>query len=338
MAGVAGEALLRTAERDALDAAEEFLTFGACTSRPPSGRTGSRSSYSRRSRARWDSPTSPGGSAEDALMRAVFEHARAVRWVSDNVLARGETGVSMPTDPPVPFRDTDDALDALASIAEAGGLPDARLLDSIEVTRTSEPIEWTTRPREAFLRILQSGEAGVQPWTRWTVSVSCRACCRPGARCGADPSATRTIRSAVDVHLTTALAEMGRLLTTADADHPDGCRALATPLIETGCCSALLHDIGKTGEGGHVPVGTRVTTEVLDHMRIRGTTRELAAFMVAEHLLLPDTATRRDLTDENLVLDVAAGWAHPSGSPLTLLAEADAAATGPAAWTPWRQT
>ena len=98
--------------------------------------------------------------AEDALMRAVFEHARAVRWVSDNVLAAARR-VSMPTDPPVPFRDTDDALDALASIAEAGGRPDARLLDSIEVTRTSEPIQWTTETREAFLRILRSGEAGV---------------------------------------------------------------------------------------------------------------------------------------------------------------------------------
>jgi [protein-PII] uridylyltransferase len=61
--------------------------------------------------------------------------------------------------------------------------------------------------------------------------------------------------------------------------------------------------------------------------------------MVAEHLLLPDTATRRDLSDENLVLDVAAkvGTVERLAA-LYLLTKADAAATGPAAWTPWRAT
>ena len=58
-----------------------------------------------------------------------------------------------------------------------------------------------------------------------------------------------------------------------------------------------------------------------------------------EHLLLPDTATRRDLGDENLILDVAARVGTPERlAALYLLAKADALATGPAAWTPWRQT
>ncbi len=65
-------------------------------------------------------------------------------------------------------------------------------------------------------------------------------------------------------------------------------------------------------------------------------TRELAAFMVAEHLLLPDTATRRDLTDDDLILDVAAAdrdagtarGAVPPGARPTR------AATGPAAVDP----
>jgi [protein-PII] uridylyltransferase len=61
--------------------------------------------------------------------------------------------------------------------------------------------------------------------------------------------------------------------------------------------------------------------------------------MVAEHLLLPDTATRRDLTDENLILGVAARIGSSERlAALALLAMADAAATGPAAQTPWRMT
>jgi [protein-PII] uridylyltransferase len=102
---------------------------------------------------------------------------------------------------------------------------------------------------------------------------------------------------------------------------------------------ALLHDIGKTGEGNHVPVGARIAIQILERMPLPGETRELAAFMVAQHLLLPDTASRRDLADEDLILGVAARVGSPQRlAALYLLAKADAAATGPAAWTPWRQT
>ena len=60
-------------------------------------------------------------------------------------------------------------------------------------------------------------------------------------------------------------------------------------------------------------------------------------FLVAEHLLLSDTATRRDLDDERLIIDVAdrVGDQGRLGA-LYLLTIADAEATGPLAWTPWR--
>ena len=220
MTGVAGEALLRTAEREARRGGGVPHTVRSALHVETARRTDRLPLELQPPIARaMGFADEPRWIAEDALMRAVFEHARAVRWVSDNVLARGETGVSMPTDPPVPFRDTDDALDALASIAEAGGLPDARLLDSIEVTRTSEPIEWTTRLARRSCASCGRGRPASQPWTRWTVSVSCRACCRPGARCGADPSATRTIDSR---SMCTSRRRSRRWAgcSTADADHP----------------------------------------------------------------------------------------------------------------------
>jgi [protein-PII] uridylyltransferase len=87
-----------------------------------------------------------------------------------------------------------------------------------------------------------------------------------------------------------------------------------------------------------VPIGAAIAREQLDAMSLLPATAELATFMVGEHLLLPDTATRRDLSDENLILDVAAtvGTLERLAA-LSVLAVADAAATGPAAWTPWRQ-
>jgi [protein-PII] uridylyltransferase len=101
---------------------------------------------------------------------------------------------------------------------------------------------------------------------------------------------------------------------------------------------ALLHDIGKTGTGRHVEVGIRVAGRMLDRMALTDSTRDAVLFLVAEHLLLADTAVRRDLSDENLVLDVAARVRDPERlAMLYMVTAADARATGPHAWTPWRQ-
>ncbi len=59
--------------------------------------------------------------------------------------------------------------------------------------------------------------------------------------------------------------------------------------------------------------------------------------LVRHHLLLPDLATRRDLADPATARAVAD--AVGSGEVLELLhalTEADAAATGPAAWSSWK--
>jgi len=100
---------------------------------------------------------------------------------------------------------------------------------------------------------------------------------------------------------------MHRMLSVAGDDDPVE-REMVGQIDdrEGALLGALLHDIGKTGEGGHVPIGARIAVETLERIGVEPATRELASFMVREHLLLPDTATRRDLTDENLILDVAA--------------------------------
>ncbi len=338
---VAGDALLRTAERARTDAAEEFLTRVRSALQFETGTHGDRLPLELQppiARAMGFSDE-PRLIAADGLMRAVFEHARAVRWIAENVLARAAEGASMPTGPPEPFPGPDEALEALATVAESGDRPDARLLDSLEVTALADTIAWTDRTRGAFMRILRAGEPGVAALDAldrlgvmgrllpaW-VDVRCR------------PQRDPYHRFTVDTHLTRALGEMSRLIEEGDED-PLTTGALAQGPDRDGLVlGALLHDIGKVGEGGHVPAGARIATETLEHMGVPRPARDLAAFMVAEHLLIPDTATRRDLTDENLILDVAARIGSPDRlGALTLLAKADAIATGPAAWTPWRQT
>jgi [protein-PII] uridylyltransferase len=337
-----GERLLRTAERDALDAAEEFLTRVRSALHLETGKRADRLPLElqppiAREMGFVDEPRLI---AEDGLMHGVFEHARSVRWIAGNVLARAEAGVSMPTEAPIGFRDVDDALEALAAAAEAEVRPDAKLLDSIQATAVPGPVGWSDATRGAFMRILRSGEHGVAALDALDRIglLSLLVPAWEAVRCR--PQRDPYHRFTVDIHLTASLAEMSRLVTTPDADDPSMTAALAAAPDRDGLLlGALLHDIGKTGEGGHVAVGTRIAGETLDHMGVRGATRELAAFMVEQHLLLPDTATRRDLTDENLILEVAAVVGTPERlAALTLLAKADATATGPAAWTPWRQT
>jgi [protein-PII] uridylyltransferase len=143
-------------------------------------------------------------------------------------------------------------------------------------------------------------------------------------------------RFPVDVHLVETLAEAARLL--RESDEPFAARAsgsIGDPAALL--LGALLHDIGKVGRGSHVQTGIAVAAGALDHLGVIGERREDVLFLVREHLLLSDTATRRNLEDEDLILHVAARIEDERRLALLyLLTVADAHATGPTASTPWR--
>jgi [protein-PII] uridylyltransferase len=99
----------------------------------------------------------------------------------------------------------------------------------------------------------------------------------------------------------------------------------------------LLHDLGKGFPGDHTEAGMVVAAEVADRMGFESDDRDVLVSLVEHHLLLPDVATRRDLTDPATAERVAE--AVGSRRTLDLLAamvEADSLATGPSAWTPWK--
>jgi [protein-PII] uridylyltransferase len=275
--------------------------------------------------------------AADGLMRAVFEHARAVDALTEDVIVRRRR--SDGSSDPVELSDAGDALALIAGTAEEGQPLSPAELDSVESIASPDELEWNQAIRDAFLRILRAGRGAtdglraldrtgllVQLIPEW-VDVRCR------------PQRDPYHRYTVDVHLLRAFEHMSRALAEPDSDDP--LEVVAAGHIEErdgALLGALLHDVGKNGEGGHVLVGDRLAATILARMDVEGSTGDLARFMVAEHLLLPDTATRRDLGDDDLILDVAARAETPERlAALYLLAKADALATGPSAWTPWRQ-
>jgi [protein-PII] uridylyltransferase len=99
--------------------------------------------------------------------------------------------------------------------------------------------------------------------------------------------------------------------------------------------AALLHDIGKVKKN-HARVGAKLARKILARLHIDETLIEEIVFLIEHHLLLIKTATRQDLDDESVIINLAS----QIGSMrrlilLTLLSYADSMATGPKAWNPW---
>jgi [protein-PII] uridylyltransferase len=131
----------------------------------------------------------------------------------------------------------------------------------------------------------------------------------------------------VDRHLVQATANAGQLVTSVS--RPD--------LLLLG---TLLHDLGKGRDADHSVVGAALATQVGQRLGLSKQDVETLAAMVRHHLLLPHTATRRNIDDEATVVRVVETL---DGDPVLLellhaLARADAMATGPAVWSDWKAT
>ena len=100
----------------------------------------------------------------------------------------------------------------------------------------------------------------------------------------------------------------------------------------------LLHDIGKGRDGDHSQIGEQIAHSVAERLSLETDQRSLLAFLVREHLLMANTAFRRDLSDEAVILSFARQVAHPEAlKMLYVLTYADISAVGPTMWTPWKQ-
>ncbi|HSB86006.1 MAG TPA: HD domain-containing protein, partial [Ilumatobacteraceae bacterium] len=100
---------------------------------------------------------------------------------------------------------------------------------------------------------------------------------------------------------------------------------------------ALLHDIGKGHPGDHTDVGTRLVIDIAARMGFEPADADTLRCLVECHLLLPETATRRDLEDPRTAQIVADRVGSIERLELLrALVEADSRATGPTAWNAWK--
>ncbi|WP_408993712.1 [protein-PII] uridylyltransferase [Streptomyces sp. 1268] len=223
-----------------------------------------------------------------------------------------------------PERDPVLTLRAAAAAAEAG-LPLSRhLVRHLAATARPLPVPWPPEAREELVTLLGAGEATVGVWEALEAEGIVTRLLPDWERVHCRPQRNPVHTWTVDRHLVETAVRAASL--TRRVHRPD--------LL---LVAALLHDIGKGWPGDHSVAGEVIARDMATRIGFDKHDVGVIATLVRHHLLLVDTATRRDLDDPATVQAVAG--AVSSASTLELLhalTEADALATGPAAWSAWR--
>jgi [protein-PII] uridylyltransferase len=140
----------------------------------------------------------------------------------------------------------------------------------------------------------------------------------------------------VDAHVMRTVDEV-RYAMHNDEDGTDTVTvAAALPEAEI-LLAALLHDIGKGHDGDHSEVGGIITERFCTRAGLDADMTRRLATVAEQHLLLPTVATRRDIADPRVISETAelVGDARTLRL-LYLVSVADARATGPDVWSPWK--
>jgi [protein-PII] uridylyltransferase len=100
----------------------------------------------------------------------------------------------------------------------------------------------------------------------------------------------------------------------------------------------LLHDLGKGLGGDHSQIGAALALETGQRLGFDSATTEQLVFLVGQHLVMTHVAFRRDLADDNVLLQ----FAKAVGTPETLrmlyvLTMADVTAVGPGTLNAWKK-
>jgi [protein-PII] uridylyltransferase len=262
---------------------------------------------------------------EAALVRRPRGRYRRVRRepLAEGVVRQGDEvvlaqGAKPPADPGLLLR-------AAAAAAREDLLLSPYTLKVLAVHSPPVPEPWPAEVRWSFLRLLASGRAAVPVLEQLDQEGLLSRLIPEWDRVRSLPQRHPWHRFTVDRHLIEAAAAAAEL--THDVDRPD--------LL---LVAALLHDIGKGWPGDHSAVGEPIAVEIGTRMGFAPADVATLGVLVRHHLLLPATATRRDIDDPATVERVAATIGHDAAvlQLLHALAQADGAATSASAWSPWK--
>jgi [protein-PII] uridylyltransferase len=246
---------------------------------------------------------------------------RALKLSSDIALQAGEITITEDARP----ADDPTLLLRLAANAALNGFPIeratlGRLVD--EAPPIPEP--WPDRARNALVALLGAGDAAlpvIEALDHYGLMVRILP---EWATVRSKPQRNAYHRFTVDRHLVEAAINASSLVRSVT--RPD--------LLLVG---TWLHDIGKGYPGDHTDVGVELLNTIGPRMGFNEADVATLVLLVKHHLLIPEVATRRDLSDPLVIEKVAAQVGDVETLHLLrALTEADSLATGPTAWSPWK--
>ncbi|MBB3174397.1 [protein-PII] uridylyltransferase [Endobacter medicaginis] len=103
--------------------------------------------------------------------------------------------------------------------------------------------------------------------------------------------------------------------------------------------AVLLHDIAKGRGGDHSELGAEIAQDICPTLGMSAEETETVSWLVLHHLLLSQTAFRRDIDDPKTILDLADTIQSPERLKLLLLLTVvDMKAVSPKVWNAWKAT
>lgn len=194
--------------------------------------------------------------------------------------------------------------------------------------------EWTDDLRQRFLAVLWRGSAALPAVAEMDHAGVLTAMLPEWAPIRGRAQRNPFHRYSLDRHAWHAAAELGDLVET----EAWAASALEQVTDRDGLMLGVwLHDVGKAHGEPHAETGIPVARGIAQRMGATQHSQDLVETLVRHHLLLPDAATRRDVSDPALAEQVAETVGDSSTlACLNLLAAADAHATGPNAWNSWK--
>ena len=284
-----------------------------------------------------------GFESDDALMASVAEVGRRVAWIADEVWARldppaDRSSIPQPLAPGVQLMNGEVHLTADVDVADdptlllrvataaarLGARIDRASLDRLAQQLPIWPDPWPAGASDDVVALLLEGEAAIPVLESLDQRNLLVRVLPEWAPVRSKPQRNAFHRYTVDRHLWQTVANASALVDRVS--RPD--------LLVLG---ALFHDIGKGYPGDHTEVGVDIFAVIGQRMGMSSADQAIVTSLIEHHLLLADTATRRDLSDDATISMVA----DKLGSVVVLdllhaLTEADSLATGPSAWSEWK--
>jgi len=223
-----------------------------------------------------------------------------------------------------PWDDPGLVLRAAAAAAQAGLRLAPNTVDRLAAECPPLPDPWPRPALDALVSLLGAGRPAVVVWEALDQAGLTSRLLPDWERVRSRPQRNAVHRFTVDRHLVECAVRAAGF--ARRVDRPD--------LL---LVAALFHDIGKGWPGDHSEAGVAVVADLGPRLGLEPADVEVLVTLVRHHLLLPETATRRDLEDPATVAHVAACVRTPDVLDLLhALTEADGLATGPGAWNEWK--